>query len=93
MIQAMREMGFTQYMELDVLVGKGVEVCLIFVLYFVYIVFRNSSIPSCALSLFYSFSSFSRHVPKPQTVIQGVPSQSTQQEECLRLRIIQIETR
>ena len=31
-----------------------------------YIVFRNSSIPSCALSLFYSFSSFSRHVPKPQ---------------------------
>ena len=35
MIQAMREMGFTQYMELDVLVGKGVEVCLIFVLYFV----------------------------------------------------------
>jgi len=25
MIQAMREMGFTQYMELDVLVGKGLE--------------------------------------------------------------------
>lgn len=58
MIQAMREMGFTQYMELDVLVGKGVEVCLF--------VFRNNSIPSCAVSLFYSFSFFSRHVPKPQ---------------------------
>jgi hypothetical protein len=27
MIQAMREVGFTQVMELDVLVGKGIEVC------------------------------------------------------------------
>ena len=26
MIQAMRELGFTQVMELDVLVGKGIEV-------------------------------------------------------------------
>ena len=37
MIQAMREMGFTQYMELDVLVGKGLEVSLVcLVLYIFY---------------------------------------------------------
>ena len=32
MIQAMRELGFTQYSELDVLVGKGIEVSLIFMI-------------------------------------------------------------
>lgn len=36
MIQAMRELGFTQVMELDVLVGKGIEVrlCIVFFVYY-----------------------------------------------------------
>jgi hypothetical protein len=36
MIQAMRELGFTQVMELDVLVGKGIEVRAIVVVFFYY---------------------------------------------------------
>lgn len=82
MIQAMREVGFTPVMEVDVLVSKGIAVSAL-VLFVEKFTFSHMRLH---LRIFLSSLLYSCRETSIDTGVQGIHCQPTQQGECLLLQ-------